>query len=81
MISEAFGVRGRGRFYEEVGAIRDVVQDHLLQVLSLLAMDRPEADDGDAIEASKVALLAAIRPLRRPMSCESNTGGTALKTE
>jgi glucose-6-phosphate 1-dehydrogenase len=63
-MSESFGVRGRGRFYEEVGAIRDVVQNHLLQVLSLLTMDRPSADDGDAIEASKVALLRAIRPLR-----------------
>ena len=64
-MAEAFGVRGRGRFYEEVGAIRDVVQNHLLQVLSLLAMDRPQADGGDAIEASKVALLRAIRPLRQ----------------
>jgi glucose-6-phosphate 1-dehydrogenase len=63
-MSEAFGVRGRGPFYEEVGAIRDVVQNHLLQILALLAMDRPAADDGDAIEAAKVALLAAIRPLR-----------------
>ena len=63
-MSEAFGVRGRGRFYEEVGAIRDVVQNHLLQILALLAMDRPQADDGDAVEASKVALLAAVRPLR-----------------
>ncbi len=63
-MSEALGVRGRGSFYEEVGAIRDVVQNHLLQILALLAMDRPSADDGDAIEAAKVALLAAIRPLR-----------------
>jgi glucose-6-phosphate 1-dehydrogenase len=63
-MSEKFGVRGRGRFNEEVGAIRDVVQNHLLQILALLAMERPSADDGDAIEASKVALLAAIRPLR-----------------
>jgi glucose-6-phosphate 1-dehydrogenase len=63
-MSEAFGVRGRGRFYEEVGAVRDVVQNHLLQILALLAMDRPSADDGDAIKAAKVALLAAIRPFR-----------------
>jgi glucose-6-phosphate 1-dehydrogenase len=63
-MSEAFGVRGRGRFYEEVGAIRDVVQNHLLQILALLAMDRPSAGDGEAIEASKVALFDAIRPLR-----------------
>ena len=57
-MAEAFGVRGRGRFYEEVGAIRDVFQNHLLQVLTLLAMDAPAGDDGAAIEAAKVALLA-----------------------
>lgn len=63
-MAEAFGVRGRGRFYEDVGAVRDVFQNHLLQVLSLLAMDRPLADDGQAIDAAKVALLKAVRPLR-----------------
>jgi glucose-6-phosphate 1-dehydrogenase len=63
-MAEAFGVRGRGRFYEEVGAIRDVFQNHLLQILSLLAMDPPAASDGDAIDAARVALLEAIRPLR-----------------
>jgi glucose-6-phosphate 1-dehydrogenase len=63
-MAEAFDVRGRGRFYEEVGAIRDVFQNHLLQVLSLLAMDHPAADDGTAIDAAKVALLEAVRPLR-----------------
>lgn len=63
-MAEAFGVRGRGRFYEDVGAVRDVFQNHLLQVLSLLAMDRPLAGDGHAIDAAKVALLKAVRPLR-----------------
>ena len=64
LMAEAFGVRGRGRFYEEVGAIRDVFQNHLLQILTLLAMDAPAANDAEAIEAAKVALLTAIRPLR-----------------
>jgi glucose-6-phosphate 1-dehydrogenase len=64
-MAEEFGVRDRGGFYEEVGAIRDVFQNHLLQVLSLLGMDAPVADDGDAIDAAKVALLRAVRPLRR----------------
>jgi glucose-6-phosphate 1-dehydrogenase len=63
-MAEEFGVRGRGAFYEEVGATRDVFQNHLLQVLSLLGMDAPEAGDGDAIDAAKVALLHAVRPLR-----------------
>jgi glucose-6-phosphate 1-dehydrogenase len=63
-MAEAFGVRGRGRFYEDVGAVRDVFQNHLLQVLSLLAMNRPTAGDGHAIDAAKVALLKAVVPLR-----------------
>jgi glucose-6-phosphate 1-dehydrogenase len=62
-MAEAFGVRGRGRFYEEVGALRDVVQNHLLQVLSLLTMEPPSSSAGAAIESAKVALLQAIRPL------------------
>ncbi len=63
-MAEAFGVRGRGRFYEEVGAVRDVFQNHLLQILSLLTMDAPAANTGAAIDAAKVAVLRAIRPLR-----------------
>ncbi|MEQ1731203.1 MAG: glucose-6-phosphate dehydrogenase, partial [Vicinamibacterales bacterium] len=62
-MAESFGVRGRGRFYEEVGAIRDVFQNHLLQILSLLAMDQPASDDGEGIDTAKVALLRAVRPL------------------
>ena len=64
VMAEAFGVRDRGRFYEEVGAVRDVFQNHLLQVLTLLTMDAPAKDDAEATEAAKVALLAAIDPLR-----------------
>jgi glucose-6-phosphate 1-dehydrogenase len=62
-MAEAFGVKGRGKFYEEVGVVRDVVQNHLLQILSLIAMEPPAADHGDAIDAAKVALLEATRPL------------------
>src|SRR5437667_8836996 len=53
---------GRGRFYEEVGAIRDVFQNHLLQLLTMLAMEAPVANDASAIADAKVALLRAIRP-------------------
>ena len=48
-MAEDFGVEGRGRFYEEVGAIRDVVQNHLLQMLALLAMDPPSSLDAAAV--------------------------------
>jgi glucose-6-phosphate 1-dehydrogenase len=62
-MAETFGVRSRGRFYEEVGALRDVVQNHLLQVLTLLTMEPPSSSTGPATEAAKVALLQSIRPL------------------
>ena len=62
-MSESFGVAGRGRFYEEVGALRDVVQNHLLQVLSLVAMEPPIAADARALRDEKVKVLRAVRPL------------------
>ena len=62
-MAENFGVQGRGRFYEEAGAIRDVIQNHLLQVLACLAMDPPTGEDHDAIRDEKTRLLKAVRPL------------------
>ena len=62
-MAENFGVEGRGGFYEEVGAIRDVVQNHLLQVMALLAMDAPVGRDPDAMRAEKLRLFRAMRPL------------------
>jgi hypothetical protein len=59
---ESFGVEGRGGFYEEAGAIRDVVQSHLLQVLAMLAMEPPIGSSPDALRDEKVKLLKAIRP-------------------
>jgi glucose-6-phosphate 1-dehydrogenase len=62
-MAESFGVQGRGGFYEEVGAIRDVVQNHLLQVISLLAMDPPAGHEQQARQAEKLRLFRAMRPL------------------
>jgi glucose-6-phosphate 1-dehydrogenase len=62
-MAESFGVEGRGSFYEEVGAVRDVVQNHLLQVTALLAMDAPVGRDPDAMRAEKLRLFRAMRPL------------------
>jgi glucose-6-phosphate 1-dehydrogenase len=64
-MAEQFGVQGRGAFYEEAGAIRDVLQNHLLQVLALLAMDPPSGNAPDAARAEKARLLGAVRPLDR----------------
>src|SRR6202162_2932670 len=62
-MAENFGVEGRGSFYEKLGAIRDVVQNHLLQVTALLAMDAPVGRDPDAMRAEKLRLFRAMRPL------------------
>lgn len=62
-MAEQFGVQGRGSFYEGVGAIRDVLQNHLLQVTSLLAMDAPIGHDPAALNAEKLRLFRAMRPL------------------
>jgi glucose-6-phosphate 1-dehydrogenase len=62
-MAESFGVEGRGSFYEEVGTIRDVVQNHLLQITALLAMDAPIGRDAAAIRSEKLRLFRAIRPL------------------
>jgi glucose-6-phosphate 1-dehydrogenase len=62
-MAERFGVEGRGRFYEETGAIRDVLQNHLLQVTSILAMDGPVGQDVEAIRDEKTRLLKAMVPL------------------
>jgi glucose-6-phosphate 1-dehydrogenase len=62
-MAEAFGVEGRGRLYEELGAVRDVVQNHLLQVVTLLAMEPPAHYDSDALRDEKVRVLEAIAPL------------------
>jgi glucose-6-phosphate 1-dehydrogenase len=62
-MAEQFGVQGRGAFYEEVGAIRDVVQNHLLQVTALLAMEPPTGHDPAAMQAEKLRLFRAMRPL------------------
>jgi glucose-6-phosphate 1-dehydrogenase len=64
-MAEDFGIQGRGAFYEEAGAIRDVLQNHLLQVLALLTMDAPAVHAPDAIRRERSRLLQSIRPLDR----------------
>jgi len=61
-MAETLGVAGRGRFYEETGAIRDVIQNHLLQIVALLAMEPPVNSAGEALRDEKVKLLKAVRP-------------------
>jgi glucose-6-phosphate 1-dehydrogenase len=63
-VSESLGVGHRGTFYEQAGALRDIVQNHLLQVLALTAMEPPASFEANAIRDEKVKLLRAIRPLQ-----------------
>ncbi len=61
-MTEDFGVEGRGKFYDEVGTIRDVVQNHLLQIVALLAMEPPVSDDADAMADEVVKVLRSMKP-------------------
>jgi glucose-6-phosphate 1-dehydrogenase len=62
-MAEDFGVQGRGAFYEETGTIRDVIQNHLFQILSNLAMEPPVRTDSESIRDERVKVLKAIRTL------------------
>jgi glucose-6-phosphate 1-dehydrogenase len=62
-MAEAFGVAGRGTFYDEVGAIRDVLQNHLLQVVALLTMEAPSAGKLGSSNEEKVRLFRSMRPI------------------
>jgi glucose-6-phosphate 1-dehydrogenase len=63
-MAEEIGVAGRGKFYDEAGAIRDVIQNHLLQVVAFLAMEPPLNGSGDALRDEKVKVFRALRPLQ-----------------
>ena len=62
-MAESFGIEGRGSFYDEVGAIRDVVQNHLLQMVALLAMEPPASNDQKSLRDEKVKVLKAMKRL------------------
>jgi glucose-6-phosphate 1-dehydrogenase len=62
-MAEDFGIQGRGAFYDETGTIRDVIQNHLFQVLCNLAMEPPARTDSESIRDEKVKVLKSIPPL------------------
>jgi glucose-6-phosphate 1-dehydrogenase len=63
-MAEDFGVQGRGAFYDQTGAIRDVIQNHLFQILSNLAMEPPVGNDSETVRDEKVKVLKAMPPLQ-----------------
>ncbi len=62
-MAESFGVEGRGRFYDGVGAVRDVIQNHMLQVVALLAMDPPSGTNPEALRDERARVMKAVMPL------------------
>lgn len=64
-VAEDFGVQGRGNFYESAGALRDVIENHLFQIVALLAMDAPAYQGYGAVQSAKVDVFKAIRKLNR----------------
>ncbi len=62
-MAESFGVKGRGKFYDETGVIRDVIQNHLLQIVSYLAMEAPSSTYAEAIRDEQAKVLRTVRPM------------------
>jgi len=62
-MAEDFGVQGRGAFYDHTGTVRDVIQNHIFQILSNLAMEPPSRNDSESIRDEKVKVLKAIEPI------------------
>ena len=62
-MAESFGVEGRGKFYEEAGVIRDVVQNHLLQVIGFLAMEPPSSSYSEALRDEQAKVMRSIKPM------------------
>lgn len=62
-MAENFGVQGRGKFYEEAGAIRDVIQNHMLQIVSLIAMEAPSFHDAESVRDEKAHIFKSMRAL------------------
>jgi glucose-6-phosphate 1-dehydrogenase len=63
-VAEELGIERRGPFYDKTGALRDMVQNHLLQLLCIMAMEPPASSDPDAVRDEKLKVLRALRPLR-----------------
>ena len=62
-VAETVGIEGRWSYYDDAGALRDMVQNHMLQLLALLAMEAPQSFDPDAVRAEKIKVLRSLRPI------------------
>jgi glucose-6-phosphate 1-dehydrogenase len=81
-LAESFGVKGRGAFYETAGCLRDVIQNHLFQVVALLAMEPPADRDFGAVHTEKAKVFQAMRPLKgSDLWCAANMPATERSRE
>jgi glucose-6-phosphate 1-dehydrogenase len=80
-VAESLGVDGRGRFYEETGALRDIVQNHLFQVLSVVGMEAPVCFEAEALRNEKVKLLRAVQPVHPHDVIRGQYTGGAVEDE
>ena len=78
-VAESIGIESRGAFYEETGASRDFLQNHLLQLLSLVAMEPPATFDADALRDEKVKVLRAIPELTRTRSSATSSAASTAR--
>ncbi len=82
-VAESIGIEGRGSFYEETGALRDILQNHVFQVLALLTMEPPSSISSEPVRDEKIKLFRAMRPLTvedtvRGQYTRSNVAGAAV---
>src|SRR5215467_12424740 len=75
MVTETVGVEDRGNYYETAGVLRDMIQNHMFQLLSLVAMEPPISFAADAVRDEKVKVLQAIRPMSREEICDRTVRG------
>ena len=73
--AETIGVEHRGKFYEKTGALRDMVPNHMFQLLAMAAMEPPISFDADAVRAKKTEVLQAIKPLDQALAMEAAVRG------
>src|ERR1700756_5384455 len=76
--AETIGVEGRGRFYEQIGALRDMVPNHLFQLLAMIGMEPPMSFDADAVRTKKTELLQAIHSVSTENAVRGQYGGGVM---
>jgi glucose-6-phosphate 1-dehydrogenase len=80
-VSETIGLEGRGDYYDGAGALRDMVQNHMLQLLALVAMEPPSHFDATAVRDEKVKVLRSLRPIRAEDSVIGQYGSGAVGSQ